>query len=133
MRTSEFAVLVLVEAEHNVAALDQNGTPNQVRVLHHQVDGLFLGFRQRPFLPDGATRADEVEKAGRIDVLFEEVPRRGFLVDVELVNLEPRLVQITSGILAGGSRRLGVEGRLCHEVRIVEDADRQRDLLLDSG
>src|SRR4029078_7281022 len=36
------------------------------------------------------------------------------LVDVYLRGVEPLLVQETPGVLAGGSGRLGVEGRLGH-------------------
>jgi hypothetical protein len=56
-------------------------------------------------------------------VLFEEVPRGGFLVDVQLLNVDAGVVQKTSGIFAGGSRRLRVEGRFGHRGRIIEIAD----------
>jgi hypothetical protein len=120
MRTLELAVQVLVEAEYHFAAPDQNRPPNQVRVLDHEVDRFIFGLRQRPLLPDRASRADEVEKAGRVDVLFEEIPRGWLLVDVELVNVNAGLVQKTSGILACGSRWLRIEGWLRHERRIIE-------------
>jgi hypothetical protein len=123
MRTLELAVLVLVEAEHHFAPPDQNRAPNQVRVLHHEVDRFLLGPRQRPLLPDRTPRADEVEKAGRVDVLLEEITRGRLLVDVELVNVNARLIQKTSGIFARGSRRLRVKDRFRHERRIIEIAD----------
>jgi hypothetical protein len=120
MRTSELAVLVLVEAEDDFAAPDQNRATDQVRVLDHEVDRFLLGLRQRPLFPDRASRADEVEKAGRVDVLFEELPRGWFLVDVNLVNVNAGCVQKTSGILAGRSCRLRVESRFSHNGRIIE-------------
>jgi hypothetical protein len=49
-----------------------------------------------------------------VDVLLEECPAGGCLVDVDLLDVDAALVQETPGILAGRSRRFCVEDRLCH-------------------
>jgi hypothetical protein len=59
----------------------------------------------------------------RIDVPFEKLARRRFLVDVDLGDVDAGRIQKTSGILAGRSRRFGVERRLRHSRRIMETTD----------
>ena len=120
MRRLEFAVLLLVEAEDDLRPLDHDRPPYQVRVLHHQSDCFLLRSGQRPPLEYGAPRAHEVEKPLRVDVLLEELTRRRFLVDVDLLDVDACRVQKTSGVLAGRSRRFRVEGRLRHKDKIVE-------------
>ena len=111
---SQRLVLVLVESEDDLRPFDEDRPADQVRVLHHHVDGLLLRLRQRPFLEDGTPQAHEVEEAPGVDVLLEERAVGRFLVDVDLIDLNPVRVQKTSGILAGRSSGLGVESRLGH-------------------
>ena len=115
--------MLLVEAERDLRALDQDRPPDQVRVLHHQIDRFLLRLRQSPLLEHRASRAHEIEEAARVDVLLEEFARRRILVDVDLLNVDTCLVQKTSGVLAGGSGRLRVESRLGHRRRIIEVAE----------
>jgi hypothetical protein len=122
MRRLEFRVTVLVEPERDSGSFDEDGTPNQVRVLHHQSNGFLLRLWQRALLEDRAARADEVEEPIGIDVLLQELAGRGFLVDVDLVNIDAGRVQKTSGVLAGGSGGLRVESRFRHPHRIIEMA-----------
>ena len=114
MRRSELAVLLLVEAEDHLRPLDHDRPPNQVRVLHHQRDRLFLRFRQRPLLEHRAARADEIEEALGVDVLLEELAGGRFRVDVNLADRDACRIQKTSGILAGRSGGFRVERRLGH-------------------
>ena len=114
MRRSEFAVLVLVEAEDHLRPLDHDRPSDEVRVLHHQRDRFLLRPGQRPLLEHRAARADEIEEALRIDVLLQELTRGRFLVDVDLRDVDAGRIQKTSGILAGRSRRFRVERRLGH-------------------
>ena len=131
MRRSEFCVLVLVESEDHFRPFDDNRSPDQVRVRHHQIDRFLLRRRQRPFLEDRAARAHEVEKAVGVDVFFQELPRRWFLVDVELLHVHARRVQKTSGVLAGRSSGLGIEGRLRHRVIIVRQEGSRAEGLVE--
>ena len=124
IRRSEFFVLLLVEPEDHLRALDHDRTPDQVRVLDHQGDRFLLRLRQRPLLEDRTARADEIEEPLGVDVLLEELTRRWLLVDVDLLDLDPCRVQKTSGVLAGRSSRLGVERRLCHQVIITRQDGR---------
>jgi hypothetical protein len=117
--------LTLIESKHDFRSLDQDRTPDQIRILHHQVDRFLLRLRQRPLLPDRAARADEIEEPVRVDVPFEELARRRLLVDVDFVDVDARLCQSTSGVLARGSRRFPVELRFRHGSRIIEIADCQ--------
>jgi hypothetical protein len=50
----------------------------------------------------------------RVDVLLEELARRRRLVDVDLFDVDPVLIQETPGVLARRSRGLGVEDRFRH-------------------
>ena len=125
MRRSELVVLILVEAKNRLRAFDEDGASNEVRVLHHQIDRFLLRLRQRPLLPDGAARADELEEALRIDVPFEELARRRLLVDVDVLDLDAGLRQRTSGVLARGSGGLPVERRFRHGT-IVKQPPRTR-------
>ena len=120
MRSSEFGVTLLVEAEDDLRPLDQDRPPDQVGILHQQGDGFLLRLRQRPLLEYGTPRAHEIEKPLRVDVRLEELTRGRFPVDVDLVDVDPCRIQKTSGILAGRSRRFRVEGRSRHDSRIVE-------------
>ena len=110
----QLRVGILVESKGDRRPLDQDRPADQVGVFHHQIDGLVLRFGQRPFLEDGAPRAHEVEKPLAVDVLLEEGPVRGGLVDVDLLDVDLLLVQETPGVLAGGSGGFGVEGRFRH-------------------
>jgi hypothetical protein len=53
-------------------------------------------------------------------VLFEELARGRFLVDVELLDVDAGRIQKTSGILAGRSGGFRVERRSRHNGRIME-------------
>ena len=117
----EFFVLFLIEAEDDLRALNEDRAPDQVRVLHHEVDRLFLRPGQRPLLEHRAARAHEIEEPGGVDVFLQELARRRLTIDVELAHVEAGRVQKTSGILACGSRGLPVEGRLGHRHRILGD------------
>src|SRR3954471_23040705 len=123
MRRSEFAVLILVEAEDDRRPLDHDRPADQVRILHHHRDRLPLRGRQRPLLEHRAAGADEIEESISVDVLLEELPRWRLLVDVDLIDLDAGCIQKTSGILAGRSRRFGVERRLRHSRSIMDKAD----------
>ena len=123
MRRSECAVLLLVEAEDHPRSLDHDRPADQVGILHHEVDRLLLRRGKRPLLEHRAARAHEIEKPCRVDMAFEELPRWRLLVDIDLVDLDACRIQKTSGILAGRSRRFGVERRLRHSRRIMETAD----------
>ena len=114
MRRSELAVFILVKTEDDLRPLDDDRPPDQVRVVHHQRDRFLLRLRQRTFLEDRAARADEIEKSFRIDVRFEELACRRLLVDVDLVDVDACRIQKTSGMLAGGSGRLGIKGQGRH-------------------
>ena len=117
---SKLFVLFLVKTKDDLCALNEDRTPDQVRVLHHEIDRLLLRSRQRALLEDGAARAHEIEEAGGVDVFLEELARRRLTVDVDLADLEARCVQKTSGILAGGSGRLGIKSRFRHTGSIIE-------------
>ena len=120
MRRSELGVIVLVESEDHLRPVHDNRPPDQIGVLHHQIDRFLLRLRERAFLEDRAARAHEIEKALRIDVLFEKLPGWRLLVDVDLRDVYACVVQKTSGVLAGRSRRLRVKRRPWHHRRIIE-------------
>ncbi len=80
MRRLECAVFLLVEAEDYGGSLDDNWPPDEIGVLHHQVDRLFLRSRQPLLFEDRAARADVLQEASRIDVLFEERARRRLVI-----------------------------------------------------
>jgi hypothetical protein len=117
-RASTF-VFFLVEAERDLRTPDENRPTNEVRVFHHEVDRVFLRFRQRSLLEHGAPRADEVEEAILVDVLLEKLARRGCLVDVDLLDVDLLRIQETPGVLARGSGGFRVEEGLGH-FRIVK-------------
>ena len=126
IRRLEFPVLLLVEAENDLRPLDHDRPPNQVGVVHHQRDGFLFRLRQRPLLEHRAARADEIEKPLGVDVLFEELARGRFLVDVELLNVDAGRIQKTSGIPAGRSGRFRVEGRSRHRDKLHRDCRFQK-------
>jgi hypothetical protein len=66
-------------------------------------------------LEDGTACADELQVAVLVDVLLEERAVRRRLVDVDLLDLDPLLVQETPGVLARGSGGLGVEDGFGHQ------------------
>ena len=113
-------VCLFVEPEHDLRALDEDRPADEIRILHHQRDRVLLRLRQRPLLEDRAPRAHEIEEPARVDVLFEELPRRRCLVDIDLVDVESFCVQKTSGVLAGRSGEFRIEGRFRHTGRIME-------------
>ena len=125
MRRSELGVIVLVESEDDLRPVHHNRSPDQIRVLHHQIDRFLLRLRQRPLLEHRAARADELEEAIGIDMLLEKIPRRRIAVDVDLVHVGALVVQKTSGVFARGSSGLRVERRFCHRRRIIEIAGRK--------
>jgi hypothetical protein len=94
--------------------LNEDGTADQVRLLHHQINRLFLRSRQRPLFEHRASSADEIEKPITIDVLFEERPCRRLSIDVVLFNLDVLLFQKTSGVSACSSGGFPVKDRACH-------------------
>jgi hypothetical protein len=49
-----------------------------------------------------------------IDMVLEPRARRRLAIDVDFLNVDVRLSQITSGVLARRSRRLPVERRFGH-------------------
>jgi hypothetical protein len=114
MRKSELGVVILVEAEDCFRAFDEDRSPDQVGILHHQINGFLLGTRQRSFLENRASLADEIEKMVGVDMALEEFPGRRFAVDIELVNFNAGLLQKTSGVAAGRSTRFPVESRFRH-------------------
>ena len=116
----ELGVLVLVEAEDDLRPLDHDRPPDEVWVLQHHRDCLLLRLRQRPLLEHRAAGADVVEEALSVDVLLEELARWRLLVDVDLIHVDPALVQKTSGVFAGRSGRLRIEGRFRHSHTIIE-------------
>jgi len=63
-------------------------------------------------LEDGAPRAHEVEEAIRVDVFLEERAVGRVTVDVDLIDVDPVIVQETPGVLARCSGGLGVEDGL---------------------
>ena len=128
MRRSECAVLLLVEAEDHLRPLDHDRPPDQIGIRHHQRDRLLLRRRQWPLLEHRAAGADEIEESIGVDVPLEKLPRRRLLVDVDLVDVDACRIQKTSGILAGRSRRFGVERRLRHSRSIMDMADFRRQI-----
>ena len=115
MRTSVLRpVFLFVEAKDNLRSADQNRPLDEIRLLHHQVDRLLLRFRQRPLLEHRAAAAHEVEKVLLVDMALEKRAVRRVLVDVTLVDVDPLLLQKTSGVSAGCSRGFPVEGRFGH-------------------
>jgi hypothetical protein len=117
---TELFVFVLVEPKRDLRALDQDRSPDQIRVLDHQRNRFLLRPRQRPLLEDRAARADEVEKPLGVDVLLEKLARGRLLVDVDFLNVNAMRIQKTSGVLTCGSGGLRVKGRFRHPGRIVE-------------
>jgi len=111
---SDSFVGVFVEAEGHLGSAYQDRTPDQVRILHHQIDGVLFRRREGTLLEYRAARADEVEETVLVDVLLQEVPCGRRLVDVDLFDRNLLCVQETPGVLARGSGRLRVEERLGH-------------------
>ena len=111
---SDPRVGVPVEPERHLRSAHEDGAPDQVRVLHHEIDRSGLRFRQRPLLKDRTARAHELEKPFLVDVFLEELARRGRLVDVDLLDVDLLCVQDTPGVLARGSGGLRVEDGLGH-------------------
>jgi hypothetical protein len=112
MRISPIAAFwigAFVEAERHLPALDQNRPAYQVRLLHHQINRFLLRSRQRPLLEDGASPADEIQKARRVDVFLEKSAGRRILVDVVFFDVDLVLLQKTSGVAARGSGWFPVE------------------------
>ena len=120
MRRSELGVLVLVEAEDHLRPFDHDRPPDEVGVFQHHRDRLLLRLRQPALLEHRAAGADVVEEAIGVDMLLEELARRRFLVDVDLIDVDLALVQKTSGALAGRSGRLRIKRRFRHGNTIIE-------------
>jgi hypothetical protein len=93
---------------------DQDRPPDQIRLRHHQVDRFLLRFGKRPRFENRAPRADKLQKAVSIDVLFEERTIGRVAIDVPFFDVYLLLLQKTSGVAAGRSRGLPVEDRLGH-------------------
>jgi hypothetical protein len=121
MRRLEVTVRVLVEAENHLGALDHDRPPDQVGIFHHEIDRFLLRGGQRTLLEYRTPQADVIQEVISLDVLLEKLPRRRRLVDVYFVYRDPGRVQITSGVLAGRSRRFPVERWFCHLHRIMKD------------
>ena len=120
-------VRLLVEAERHRRAAHENRPLDEVRLIHHQIDRLFLGPWQRPLLEHRAARADEIEEVVFVDVLLEERAVRRILVDVAFFDVDVVLFQITSGVAAGRSGGFPVEGWFRHVAilsRASETAER---------
>ena len=120
-------VLPLLEAEGDLRTADQDRAADEIRLLHHQIDRLFLRLRKRTLLEHGAAAADEVQEVVVADVLLEEGAIRRVFVDVALLDVDSLLLQKTSGVAAGGSRGLPIEDRLRHE-QIVPGEPYNRNL-----
>jgi hypothetical protein len=97
-----------------VGSADQDRPLDQVRLRHHQIDGFLLRLWQGSLFEDGAPRADVVQKAISVDVLFEEGTIRRVAIDVPFFDVYVLLLQKPSGVTAGRSRRLPVKDRLRH-------------------
>ena len=114
IRSGELIVRVLVEPERHLRSAHEDRTFDQVRLFHHEVDGLLLRLGQRPCLEYRAARAHEVEKAVFVDVLLEERAIRRCAIDVTFLDVNRVLFQKTSGVAARRSGGLPVEERLRH-------------------
>src|SRR5215213_8649582 len=108
-------VRLFVEPEDRAIVQHEDWPFDQVRLLEHQRDGLPLRRGQRALPEHGAAPADVLEEVRLVDVLFEKRARRRRPVDVPLLDFDPALCQMTSGVLARGSGRLPVEDRLRHK------------------
>jgi len=108
--------LSLVEAEDGPGPADEDGPFDQIRLGHHEVDRFLLRRRQRTRLEGGAAPAHEIEKVVLVDVPLEERAIGWLFVDVAFFDADTLLLQITSGVAAGGSSRFPVEDGLRHEV-----------------
>jgi hypothetical protein len=106
----EFRVLVSVESKDHPVAPHQDRTFDQVGLLHHEIDGFFLGLRQRPLFEHGAPGADEIQESFVVYVPLQELPIWRILVDVTFGDVDLVRFQKTSCVAAGRSRRLPVEG-----------------------
>jgi hypothetical protein len=111
---SQFRVLLFVESERDLVAANEDRPPDQVRLLHHQVDRFLLGTRKRTLFEHRTASADEVKEPFFIDVTFQELAIRRIAIDVSLVDVDPALIQKTSGCAARRSRGFPVEGWLRH-------------------
>ena len=109
-----FLVLSLVESKNYLRPADQDRPLDEVWLLHHQVDGVFLRLGQRTRLEDRAARADELQEAVLVDVLLEERPVGRVLVDVAFLDVDLLLLQKTSGVAASRSRGFEIEQGLGH-------------------
>ena len=110
----ELVVCLLVESEDRATTQDEDWPLDQVRLLEHQGDGLPLRRGQRALPEHRAAAADVLEEVRLVDVLLEKSARGRRPVDVTLLDLDPALCQMTSGILTGRSGGLPVEDRLRH-------------------
>ena len=111
----ELFICLAIEAEDHLAIADQDRPADQIRLLHHQIDRFLLRLRQRPLLEHRAARADEIEEVLLVDVSLEERTIGRIGVDVDLRGFDVMLLQKTSGIAAGRSRRLPVKSDTRHE------------------
>jgi hypothetical protein len=107
-------VLRFVEAKRYLRSADEDRPFDEIRLLHHQVDRFLLRLRQRPGLEDRTAPADEVEEVRLVDVTLQKRPVGRILVDVTFFDVDLLLLQKTSGVAAGRSRRLPVEDRFRH-------------------
>jgi hypothetical protein len=106
--------LILVEAEDRLAPANEDRAADQVRLLHHEIDRLFLRPWQWPLLEHRTAGADEVEKPVSIDVALEKRAIGRIAIDVVLFDADVLLLQKTSGVAARRSRRFPVEDGLRH-------------------
>jgi hypothetical protein len=111
----EFRVLVTVESKDHPVAPHQDRTFDQVGLLHHEIDGFFLGLRQRPLFEHGAPGADEIQESFVVYVPLQELPIWRILVDVTFGDVDLVRFQKTSGVAAGRSGRFPIKRDARHE------------------
>ena len=92
------------------AELPEQPTDEELAALDPDLHEALFGARPRPF---------------SITLVFPALDTPAFGTALELANVGAGCLQKTSGVLAGGSRGLPVEGRLGHHRRIIEMAELQ--------
>lgn len=103
--SKQFPDLIRVEAEHNLPALDEQRSPDQVRILRHQLDRLLAGWRIGLHAPLPVQFVARVEEQ-LVVALADQGVKDGWaqsLVQVDLLGLDTVLAQETPGVAAGGS------------------------------
>ncbi|HVS32148.1 MAG TPA: hypothetical protein VMS98_11910 [Thermoanaerobaculia bacterium] len=105
-------------AEHAFPADEQQRAPDEVRLFHHQVDGLPLRQFARAEVPLFVRRAagvDEVFQMRLVDELLEKLPRGWLPGQIVFDELDALTFQVGDGLTAARSGRfevdLGAPGR----------------------